>query len=162
MTEYTYKDVIIDPEDPRVEIGRRYWFANTPRECLWRANASKNTWSLIGVKHNNDNPFVADGIDSACIIPAKEPDKRYVPFDLSDPEVRKGLRGKVITAKDTTFSRYIEAVIGCFELRDTKVDGVDCQCWFMNGISAEELMNDWKFEDGSPVGKLVEVERWQS
>lgn len=156
MAEYAFADVIVDPDDPRVEIGRRYWFANTPRECLWRANASKSTWSLIGVKHNNDNPFVADGIDSACIILAKEPEKKYAPFDLSDPEVRKGLREKVITAKDTPFSRYVEVVINCFELRDKKVDGVDCQCWFANGISAEELMNNWKFEDGSPVGKLVE------
>ena len=160
MPEYTYKDVIIDPEDPRVEIGKEYWMDNIPSECLRSANEDKTTLTLNKIEPNRPWPFYSTKSGSCvCIIRKKEPEKKYVPFDLSDPEVRKGLRGKVITAKDTTFSRYIEAVIGCFELRDTKVDGVDCQCWFMNGISAEELMNDWKFEDGSPVGKLVEVVR---
>ena len=161
MPEYTYKDVIIDPEDPRVEIGKEYYFGDFPKEVLEYANKNGRGALLEDIDLASNFPFLMENFDESapCIIRKKEPEKKYVPFDLSDPEVRKGLRGKVITAKDTTFSRYIEAVIGCFELRDTKVDGVDCQCWFMNGISAEELMNDWKFEDGSPVGKLVEVER---
>ena len=161
MPEYTYKDVIIDPEDPRVEIGKEYYFGDFPKEVLEYANKNGRGALLEDIDIVSNFPFLMENFDESapCIIRKKEPEKKYVPFDLSDPEVRKGLRGKVITAKDTTFSRYIEAVIGCFELRDTKVDGVDCQCWFMNGISAEELMNDWKFEDGSPVGKLVEVER---
>ena len=162
MTEYTYKDVIIDPEDPRVEIGKKYYSGIVSNDVLNFANHNEELVKLIEVEPGTKYPFhiKSDGCDcwTCLLIRKKEPEKKYVPFDLSDPEVRKGLRGKVITAKDTTFSRYIEAVIGCFELRDTKVDGVDCQCWFMNGISAEELMNDWKFEDGSPVGKLVEVE----
>ena len=31
MAEYTYKDVIIDPDDPRVEIGEKYFFFDYPQ-----------------------------------------------------------------------------------------------------------------------------------
>ena len=147
MAEYTYADVIIDPEDPRVEIGRRYWFANTPRECLWRANASKNTWSLIGVKHNNDNPFVADGIDSACIILTKEPEKKYVPFDLSNEEDRARLRGAWIRFKDDP----------AYECQALAIDNERVHIWSdCDFLSPEELLRDYTFLDGSPCGRLVE------
>ena len=41
MSEYTYKDVIIDPEDPRVEIGKEYYFGDFPKEALEYANKRK-------------------------------------------------------------------------------------------------------------------------
>lgn len=38
MNRYTFRDVIIDPEDPRVEVGARYYTGDTPKEVLWNAN----------------------------------------------------------------------------------------------------------------------------
>ena len=150
MAEYTYKDVIIDPDDPRVEIGRRYWFADTPRECLWRANTAKKTWNLIVVKHDDDNPFVADGIDSACIILAKEPEKKYVPFDLSKEEDRARLRGAWIRRKDYPGDEY--QIVGISITNNLIFFDDSAQ------LSTDVLLKRCEFVDGSPCGKLVEEE----
>ena len=170
MAEYAFKDVITAKDIMTQEISvidllgreRKGWFLNSMPEYI-DANTLHRLHSprrLVDVNPFSMTPFKDDRGDCYCLfISEKKPGKKYVPFDLSDPKVRKGLRGKVITTEDTPFSRYVEGVINCFELRDTKVDGVDCQCWFMNGISAEELMNNWKFEDGSPCGRLVEEDR---
>ena len=161
MPEYTYKDVIIDPEDPRVEIGKEYYFGDFPKEALEYANKNGRGALLEDIDLVSHFPFLMENFDESapCLIRKKEPEKKYVPFDLSDPEVRKELMGKVITAKDRPFSiRYAELTIGCFELRDKDVDGVNCLRWLANGIEAEELVNEWKFADGSPCGKLVEEE----
>ena len=147
MAEYTYKDVIIDPNDPRVEIGRRYWFADTPRECLWRANTAKDTWDLIGVNHADDYPFVTDGNDCVCIIIKKEPEKKYVPFDLSKEETRTFLRGNWIKRKSDSLESMI-TIIAQLTLGDKHV-------WTAGTMSAEELLDEWTFLDGSPCGKQI-------
>ena len=145
--EYTYADVIIDPSDPRAEIGKEYWFADTPRECLWRANTAKDTWNLIGVKHTNDYPFAADGNDFACLIRKKEPLKKYVPFDLSKKEDRNCLKGKWLKRTDTGD----EDLIISFSEDSTFI--APDQYW-----DAEKLLALYVFEDGSPCGKLVEAD----
>lgn len=38
---YTYRDVIIDPDDPRVEIGAEYYFSDFPVDCLRFAKARR-------------------------------------------------------------------------------------------------------------------------
>ena len=149
MTEYTYKDVIIDPNDPRVEIGRRYWFADTPRECLWRANTAKDTWDLIGVNHADDYPFVTDGNDCVCIIIKKEPEKKWTPFDLTKEEDRAKLRGAWIRSCDFSLLEY--------QIISMNKSYVFCDAE-EKGISPELLFTGYEFIDGTPCGKLVEAE----
>ena len=36
--KYTYADVIIDPEDPRVEIGKEYYSSKNIPDALFKAN----------------------------------------------------------------------------------------------------------------------------
>ena len=151
MAEYTYKDVIIDPEDPRVEIGKEYYFANHVKSVLSFANIdvgySLSTLSVIEAK--SDYPFVDSlGNMNAFIIRKKEPKKKYVPFDLTKEEDRNFLKGRWIKTDGD------EEKITGFERDD---DGV----WHIK-ISAdyllsEDMLNLWKFDDGLPCGKLVEV-----
>ena len=148
--EYTYADVIIDPSDPRAEIGKEYWFADTPRECLWRANTAKDTWNLIGVKHTNDYPFAADGNDFACIIRKKEAEKKYVPFDLSDREQIFELCGCWLVDKDHGDYYCATAIYPSDNLIHVDDYGE---------ISPKQLLEKFEFmHNSAPCGKLLEEE----
>lgn len=158
MSEYTYKDVIIDPEDPRVEIGKEYYFGDSPKEALEHANKNGRGALLEDIDLVSNFPFLMENFDESapCIIRKKEPEKKYVPFDLNNPEDRKALMGKTIKANNRPFSRqYVELAISCFELVDEGAEGVSGY-WMANGIKEDELFHDWTFLDGSPCGKEME------
>ena len=154
MAEYTYKDVIIDPDDPRVEIGKEYYFGCLPRDVLKKANTNS---SLIGelkeIRKEDNFPFVfMDFTDGrSCIIRKKEPEKRYVPFDLSDKKVRDELRGKWIIPKGHSDS--IETQITLFGSQMTEYGKIWCVDM---DITPDKLLASWTFIDGTPCGKLVE------
>ena len=162
MAEYTYKDVIIDPEDPRVEIGKEYWFGSGPKQVIDKANGDNSTSMLREIRPNLERPFLfssdmnSDIGMAPCMIRKKETEKKYVPFDLNNPEDRKALMGKTIKANNRPFSRqYVELVISCFELVDEGAEGVSGY-WMANGIKEDELFHNWTFLDGSPCGKEIE------
>ena len=151
MAEYTYKDVIIDPEDPRVEIGKEYYFGDNPAEVLRHARKDKDASVLQSVEKDWDDPFIENlGYRSICIIRKKEPDKRYVPFDLSLEEDRAKLRGAWVREKDSGCEC---SITGLF--LDEKPPYVEISD---EGYSSEYLLEAYEFIDGTPCGKLVEVE----
>lgn len=151
--KYTYADVIIDPNDPRVEIGKDYYFALGAQACIDYANIGKKLNTLDEIdKSGQYHPFITDEKDYPFIIRKKEPVKKYVPFDLNDPEVRKSLRG-----------RWIKAESGEYQISGFRsIDGEDGEEWeaavAFGFITSETLLNLWTFEDGSKCGKLVEEE----
>ena len=154
--KYTYADVIIDPDDPRVEIGKEYYFGDPARALLAYANEDTSARVLESVKKESDYPF-REGIGYySCIIRKKESEKKYVPFDLSDPEVRKSLR-----------ERWIKADCGEYQISGFRsIDGEDGEEWEVavafGFIPSETLLNRWTFEDGTPCGKLVEEDdKWK-
>ena len=144
MAEYTYKDVIIDPEDPRVEIGKDYFFGDSPAEVLKWANSNHETHRLRMILKEN-YPFSFEGLRFPCIIRKKEPEKKYVPFDLSKEEDRNCLKGKWIKRTDTGD----EDLIISFSEDSTFI--APDQYW-----DAEKLLALYVFEDGSPCGKEME------
>ena len=149
MAEYTYKDVIIDPQDPRVEIGKEYWMDNIPSECLRSANEDKATLALNKIEPNRPWPFYSTKSGSCvCIIRKKEPEKKYVPFNLDKPEIRQEIKGVWIRKKDNSEIKLI------WWFWKNPFD----EKWVIDeDISPEELLADWVFDiDGTPCGKLVE------
>lgn len=148
---YSYADVIIDPDDPRVEIGREYWFGDVPGELLSHSNKDKP--NCHGVLHDvgEDGEFYpfcvcVDGvnyIEAACLIRKKESEKRYIPFDLSKPEVRDSLRGKWFYYPSTDS----ELMIDCFSHMDSQ--------WRVHGLTSDQFLNACTFLDGSPCGQEV-------
>lgn len=76
MAEYTYKDVIIDPEDPRVEIGQEYYFALGAQACIDYANRGCRLNTLDGIASEEYRPFITDEKDYPFIIRKKEPPYR--------------------------------------------------------------------------------------
>ena len=167
MAEYTYKDVIIDPEDPRVEIGAKYWVGKTPTEVLLNARAEAVTIILSYVDETLFAPFVASALDGegfSCLIRKKEPEKKYVPFDLSDAVVREQLWGKRIVIKDEyiignelRFPREIHSIIIGFTYCP---EGEPKDDWTIDAgdysLTAEEALEKAFFYDETPCGKLVE------
>lgn len=147
MPEYTYKDIIIDPEDPRVEIGAKYWFGVNPRDCIDKANSGKLAARLDFIE-DSEKPFGqyssgAYPICFPCMIHKKEPKKKWVPFDLSKPEVRNSLRGKWFYYPSTDS----EMMIDCFSHMDSQ--------WRVHGLTADQFLNACTFLDGTPCGQEV-------
>lgn len=78
MDKYTYADVIIDPADPRVEIGAEYYFGNNPT-CLLKdisqLSAHEGRLTIVDIgKDICSAPFIADTQQPfVCLIRKKEP-----------------------------------------------------------------------------------------
>ena len=147
--KYTYADVIIDPDDPRVEIGKEYYFALTPKQALEFANANGRGAVLIKVDTSRGGyPFCFENfIESVpCIIRKKEPEKKYVPFDLTKEEDRAKLRGAWIRKKNYPSIEY-------------QIHGLNAMYVFLSdneGRLPVTLLAMFEFVDGSPCGRLVE------
>lgn len=154
MAEYTYADVIIDPYDPRVEIGKEYYFGDGPSHLLWSVRTGWEARTLVKVCKDapSEDPFYNGSARFQCIIRKKEPDKRYVPFDLSDKKVRDELRGKWIIPKGHSGS--IEKQITLFGSQMTEYGKIWCVDM---DITPDKLLASWTFIDGTPCGILKGV-----
>lgn len=148
--KYTYADVIIDPNDPRVEIGAKYYWADIAYDVLKSANKDGGTGILEKVLHNSDLPFVIKtACDCACLIRKKEPVKKYVPFDLSKEEDRARLRGAWVRHKQNPERENLITGLGD--------ETVDFAVYFGDvAVGTGVLLENFEFVDGSPCGKLVE------
>lgn len=86
MAEYTYEDIIMDPDDPRLEgaIGKECYFSDYPKRVLDKArnNLSEYLSCLTNISKEWTYPFVSKNRSSwAVIIIKKEKSKpKYVPF----------------------------------------------------------------------------------
>ena len=142
--KYTYADVIIDPEDPRVEIGKEYFFGDGPSHLLWGARTVWEAETLVKVCKDapSEDPFYNGAARFQCIIRKKEPEKKYVPFDLTEEEDRAKLRGAWIREKDGVRERSITGLF--LDEKPPYVEIAD------EGYSTEYLLENYEFVDGSP------------
>ncbi len=151
--KYTYADVIIDPNDPRVEIGKEYFFASNPAEVIRLANAGSSGKKLIRVDYAYYAPFVTGIFEDrySCIIRKKEPAKKWVPFNLSKEEDRARLRGAWVRHKQNPERENLITGLGD--------ETVDFAVYFgVVAIGTDVLLENFEFIDGSPCGKLAEEE----
>lgn len=149
MDKYTYADVIIDPDDPRVEIGAEYYYNDYPAKTINDANIDYGSGFLKNINKSDivfPFEFNEDNDGFACLIRKKEPKKKWAPFDLSKPEVRDKLRGKWIRRPEGDEEKLI-----WWFWRD------NAGRWYVDeDISARELLDDWVFMyDNDPCGEEV-------
>ena len=150
MAEYTYKDIIIAPNDERLRghSNQEFFYGNFPLTLLERVNSSANTQraqKIEAIRTPADYPFKISGKWFLCLIAKKEPEVKYIPFDLSKKEDRDFLRGKWVKSKRTK----------C----EFEINAFDCDCkgnWTYLLQTAEWLFESCIFLDGTPVGKKVE------
>lgn len=154
--KYTYADVIIDPEDPRVEIGKEYYCSCYPSGGLNLANMGIGFQQLVRVdKEDTFGPFVVakkdDGVENyPCLIRKKEPEKKYVPLDLNDREDVFDLMGSWLMNKTSGSYHCVITIKPAKNL--VYIDG-------FGEMNPEELLEGFMFVfNDSPCGKLVEEE----
>ena len=170
MAEYTYEDIIMDPNDPRLEgaIGKECYFSDYPKKLLdsARNNSSGYLDCLTNIIKEGVCPFVdKKGYGRTLIIIKKEepkPKPKYVPFE-NVTEFLDAYRNApgCLNEEDYFLSNHGIWLMDCengdyFIVTEIWGDGV------VLGSNQEtthwdDLLEDFIFLDGSPCGKLMEV-----
>ena len=170
MLEYTRKDIIMNPNDPRLEgaIGKKVYFSSDINLILQRANNDEYEMTLTQVEDVDSEPFTVtdmdgDEIDADFIIIKKEEEPKYVPFksadefidayDYTNHSIENGsvenklinyggiwLKDKEMYAKSMVTEIYDDGVI----LGSSQSE-----------ILWNKLLENFTFLDGSPCGKEV-------
>ena len=181
MIEYTRKDIIMDPNDPRLEgaIGKKVYCSSDINLILQRANDNEYEKTLTQVEDVDSEPFTVTDMDGDefdadfIIIKKEEPKPEYVPFenaeeflnayDYTNHSVENGsVENKLINyggiwLKDNEIDAYCMVT----EIWDTGVvignkNITIGETTVFNDITSwDELLEDCTFIDGKPCGKEV-------
>lgn len=168
MAEYTYADIIMDPEDPRLEgaIGKECYFSDYPKKVLdgARNNSSEYLDCLTNIIKQGVCPFVdKKGYGRTLIIIKKEEPKKYVPFETLDEFIESYKKAE----ERINYSKTEDYIASCGMWLRFNNDDVLCavtEIWadgvFLGHdhmkIKWKELFNFYTFMDDSLCGKEVE------
>ena len=168
MAEYTYKDIIIDPdsEEAKNAVGEGCYFGSNPKTVLDFANCNEKKFLRVleCIKPEEDNPFYDYKYGFPCIIVKKEEPKKYVPFETLDEFIESYKK----TEERIEYTNTRDYLASCGMWLRFNNDDVICavtEIWtdgvFIGHdhmkIKWEELFNFYTFMDDSPCGKLMDV-----
>ena len=171
MAEYTYEDIIMDPNDPRLEgaIGKVCYFGDYPKKLLnsARNNSSEYLDCLTNIIKEGVCPFVdKKGYGRTLIIIKKEepkPKPKYVPFE-NVTEFLDAYRNApgCLNEEDYFLSNHGIWLMDCengdyFLVTEIWGDGVVLGS-NQTTTHWDDLLEDFIFLDGSPCGKEVKDE----
>ena len=167
MVKYTWDDIIINPnsEQAKACIGKEVYCADSPYYCLRKANSYEvddNVYILQKIFPDHNYPFrfgKYGEYEHCCIIPKKEEEHEYVPFESADEFLNAYENSKYDVINVTTEYKLISC--GGIWLK-SKCEAIwITQCTEVTahgivlGLSHEFLL--WKeLLDGTPCGKLKE------
>ena len=171
MDEYTFENLIINPETPGLEsiIGKEVYFSDVPIYCIDRANKNYNAGILREVRENYAVPFLIETssgcmLNYACIIPKKEESKpKYVPFENQKEFVRAYQKFRESIKYDT-----FENNLADYGIWVKNKNGISCamvlEIWDegvalggeTQSIYWRDLFEYYTFPDSSPCGNLKE------
>lgn len=180
MSEYTYKNVIIDPtsEDAKACIGKRVYYSTNPTSCLQYANDHEmNACKVLeGINPDDIYPFALKGNNIFCsciILCEEEPEPEYVPFESVEEFVERYMEVKRGVKSNSFEDNLLQCGMGLKERgRDYDVFCMVTELWdygvvigeekmvirdnsvYNNTTSWRELYDKYVFIDGSPCGKL--------
>lgn len=171
MDEYTFKDLIVDPENPSLEslVGKEVYCSNVPLHCLNYANKNYSIGILKDVRKDADHPFRVETLEGdalwfACIIPKKEdPKPEYTPFKSMKDFVERYTEVK----EGVDFNSFEDNLFQCgMWLQDKEMEArwMVTEIWNdgvilgsnQSVIAWDELLRDYIFLDGTLCGKLTE------
>ena len=178
MVEYTYEDIIMNPEDPRLEgaIGKECYFSDYPKQLLngARNNSLEYLDCLTDIRKEAACTFVdKNGSGWILIIIKKEepkPKPKYIPFEnvtefldayrsvpSSLPDEVSYLSHNGIWLKDTETDAYcmVTEIWDMGIVVGNKNITIGETTVFNDITSWEELLEDFIFIDGKPCGKEV-------
>ena len=172
MAEYTYADIIMDPEDPRLEgaIGKECYFSDCPKIALDYARNNSSIDRLKSINKESAAPFVGDDEVNwvMVIIKKEEPKPKYIPFESAD-EFIDVYDSKNFSVQSGTIENKL-LYYGGIWLKDKDIDGVFymvTEIW-RDGVVLgsdqsttkwDDLLYGYTFIDGSPCGKEVEMKQ---
>ena len=141
MAEYTYEDIIMDPNDPRLEgaIGKECYVSDFPKIALNNARDNLITDRLKRIAKEETCPFVDEEEEdnwAVIILKKEEPKPKYVPF----------------RSKEEFLERYMEVKD---ELGSDSFKGSLLQCgmWIkVEGVSDGYCMVTEIWNDGIVLG----------
>lgn len=177
MAEYTYKDIIMDPNDPRLEgaIGKECYVSDFPKNALDYARNNSTVDCLKSINKELSCPFVGEHKASwAVVIIKKEEPKskpKYIPFE-NVTEFLDAYRNAPGCLNEEAFylskngiwlkQKEPKAYVMVTEIWDVGVvigDNkfiIDEESICNNTTDWSELLKDFTFLDNSPCGKVVE------
>ena len=187
MAEYTYEDIIIDPNDPRLEgaIGKECYFSDYPKKLLNSAiyNLPEYLDCLTDIRKEAACTFVDKNGSGwiLIIIKKEEPKPKYVPFESKwefiesymdnrsnheylDHQI-SCLGGIWLKDKDREGAYFMVTeiwkegvVVSDIKMKTTK-EGNDEYYTTNETTEWKELLRDYTFLDGTPCGKLAEEDK---
>ena len=162
MTEYTYKDIIIDPtsEEAKNAIGKKCYMYDSPTMLLKMANSDDDARTLESIDESdypfNDKEF---GNEWTCIIVKKEePKPEYIPFQDGREFFNSYLSVESRLEKEDYFlSNHGIWLMDCengdyFLVTEIWGDGVVLGS-NQTTTHWDDLLEEFIFLDGSPCGK---------
>ena len=169
MAKYTYEDIIMDPEDPRLEgaIGKECYFSDFPKKVLNDAinNSSEYLDCLTNISKERPFPFTCEkGFGYNLIIIKKEepkPKPKYVPFQ----DGREFFNSYLSVESRLEKEDYFLSNHGIW-LKDKDIDGVSyivTEIW-RDGVVLgsdqhttiwKDLLDGYAFLDNTPCGRFV-------
>ncbi len=184
MAGYTYEDIIMDPEDPRLEgaIGKVCYFGDYPIGVLDNArnDLPESLFRLKSIDKKSVYPFLPDGYEAEwalIIIKKEEPKPKYVPFESVEEFVERYMEVKRGVKSNSFEDNLLQCGMGLKERgREYDVFCLVTELWDYGVVIGEEKMvirensvhnntTSWRelydkyvFIDGSPCGKEVKDE----
>lgn len=180
MAEYTYEDIIMDPNDPRLEgaIGKECYFSDYPKQLLngARNNSPEYLDCLTDIRKEAACTFVDKNGSGwiLIIIKKEEPKPKYVPFEsieefltayfksVANSEcIQKTISSTGIWLKhNDAFLLVTEiwdrgVVVGNGKMETMNI-GEDTYLTTNFITDWHELYDNYTFLDGSPCGKKIE------
>ena len=165
MAEYTYKDIIIDPdsEEAKNAVGKICYFANSPRNILSDIYCKS---AVEGILTNMDDGYFEvdnEGYWDCIILKKEEPKPKYVPFENADEFIDAYDSANFSVKNGTVENKLLN--YGGIWLRN-KNDAsmyMVIEIWNDGVVLGSDqiatpwkyLLDDYKFLDGSPCGKEV-------
>ena len=185
MNEYTYDDLIVNPNKEGIEslIGKEVYYGDIPLYCIKGANENYKIGILREVRKNEAAPFYIEilpmgcTLNFACMIPKKEePEPEYIPFESVEEFVERYMEVKKGVRSNSFEDNLLQCGMGLKERgRDYDVFCMVTELWdygvvigeekmvirensvYNNTTSWRELYDKYVFIDGSPCGKLRET-----
>ena len=166
MSEYAFadiitgKDILTDQVEDKDIIGAKGYFASDLKTIVDSFDDNTFPDSLLEgtvetVSYVGRFKRKEDGIYFDYFIRKKEPEKKYVPFDLSKEEDRDALRGKWV--RDSRWGH--EWMVEGFFIDEATGAGYKAKLSRKKaGFNGEQLLERYVFLNGSPVGKPANKE----
>lgn len=177
MGEYTYEDIMFDPTLKKVDdcIGKVVYFANSPTDCLNRANDDNENYcgTLHRINEGDSSPFVILSHDSDCpyrmaasIILKRESEPEYVPFESADEFISTYFeKCDLMNKQGNAHNEDVLCYRGIWMKREYM-----CCCDFYSvteirgkaglvigndtNVTSWDVVLSYKFLDGTPCGKI--------